>query len=271
MKELESLFEDVNRFTWKCLGSKGGINADCFENKFVVPPTVELKIDTQDHLHDVARGSSHALTWTSTNATTCTASSTDGSWDGIKPTNNAIGESVIVNSDVTYTLLCRNNRGVDMDFASTNLGSTLSLCTEFGIAPFVVAGDPPASRNLFPNMSEKFKAFYDGDPTDGAGTEVTDNWLENSANSAVSISGNGTTPQIITAGSLAGLTEDVTLTQINDAITLHYTIQPFPCFSDCSDAPNVCSGTLFNDANSCGINNCSGTRNCNYNWMESSP
>lgn len=265
-----ALFQSMSEYTWKCRGQFGGLTANCFEKKFLVPPTLDLKIDDQESLGDVTRGSSHTLTWTSANATTCTASSTDGSWTGMKSISNALGENVVVNNDVIYDLECANNRGSRQDSVPVTLKPILSLCTEGGVTPFVKAGDPPAPRSLYPNMSERLRAFYDTDPTDCAGTEVTTAWAQDSANPAVSISGNNTTPQVITAGPTAGLAEDVTLNQGTDTITLHYIIQSLPCVPDCSDAPNVCGGTVFSASN-CGTDNCTGTKSCDYNFKETSP
>ncbi|MEK9151692.1 MAG: hypothetical protein AAB547_03595 [Patescibacteria group bacterium] len=44
-----------------------------------------------------------------------------------------------------------------------------------------------------------------------------------------------------------------------------------PCYPDCSRRGQVCVGKTFNDANGCGINNCDGTRSCDYNWKEVAP
>ncbi len=43
------------------------------------------------------------------------------------------------------------------------------------------------------------------------------------------------------------------------------------CIPDCSQSYRVCTGQAFNDARGCGINNCEGTRSCDYNWKEVAP
>lgn len=43
------------------------------------------------------------------------------------------------------------------------------------------------------------------------------------------------------------------------------------CVVNCSAAAGHCSGELFNDANNCGTNNCTGTRFCDFNWREVAP
>lgn len=176
--------------------------------------------------------------------------------------------STDVSGDVVCTTTLTSDKSVTAQFDGPPVPNVLSLCTDTGITP-IATGTMMVSRNLFPNMSERFKAFYDTDSTDCAGTEVTGNWIEPVVSPIVSISGNNATPQVITAGSIPG-TETVTLTQGADTISLDYTIHAPPCTADCSDASNICSGTVF-DARNCGSNNCTGARNCDYNFREVSP
>ena len=371
-----------------CIGEGQSATQSVTVTVIPMPPIVDLQIDMNTNFFQrngpitVAPGSSHILSWSSSRADSCEASSTDNSWTGAMDTNNSgfrasTRQTVIPNGLVAYTITCTNSIGTASDTVVVSVGSpvptfklsatktktgsgvgafsvtdgttdinnspldcagnlpctgiesgitfglkrvitahlgtnsavswsgdcdsivtdasgnavctvtltsdkfvtakfdgplvpnTLSLCTDNGLTP-IATGTTTISRNLFPNMSERFKAFYDSDPTDCAGTEVTSTWADTPGNSTVSISGNGTTPQVITAGSTPG-NENVTLTQGSDAITFHYTVQPPPCTPNCSDAPNVCSGTTFNDANSCGTNNCTGTRSCDYNFREVNP
>ena len=64
-----------------------------------LPPTVNLLVDTQldgsGGSISITAGSSHNLTWSSTNATSCSASAipVSGTWTGSKAVNNGAGES----------------------------------------------------------------------------------------------------------------------------------------------------------------------------------
>jgi hypothetical protein len=56
----------------------------------------------------VTVGSSSALTWSSTNATACTAS---GGWTGAEPTSGTLSETPGAAGSATYTLTCTGTGG----------------------------------------------------------------------------------------------------------------------------------------------------------------
>mgnify|MGYP001564128945 FL=1 len=71
-------------------------------------PTADIKADNSNGPVSIANGGSSSLTWTSANATSCTAS---GDWSGSKVLNNSTGVSTGVLTtagDHTYTLTCSN-------------------------------------------------------------------------------------------------------------------------------------------------------------------
>ncbi len=71
-------------------------------------PTVDIKADASNGPVSIANGNSSSLTWSSTNATSCTAS---GDWSGSKVLNNSTGVStgaLTTAGDYTYTLACSN-------------------------------------------------------------------------------------------------------------------------------------------------------------------
>ncbi len=67
-------------------------------------PTVSLAASP----NSVASGSSSKLTWTSTNAASCTAS---GAWSGSQPLSNASGYTVTPSQTGSYTLTCSGSGG----------------------------------------------------------------------------------------------------------------------------------------------------------------
>lgn len=75
-------------------------------------PTVDLKVNTSDDPATIDSSDSVTLSWTATDATTCTAS---GGWSGNK--NVAGGSEVILNitSNSTYTLQCAGDGGTNSD------------------------------------------------------------------------------------------------------------------------------------------------------------
>ncbi|MBI3261201.1 hypothetical protein HYZ64_02405, partial [Candidatus Berkelbacteria bacterium] len=67
-------------------------------------PTVDIKANGSNGPISIAYNTDATLTWTSTNATSCTAS---GGWSGSKPTNNTTGESTgVLTASKTFTLAC---------------------------------------------------------------------------------------------------------------------------------------------------------------------
>lgn len=99
------------------------------------PVTIDLLVDGQlagfDGSIAITAGSSHNLTWSSTNATSCTASATpiSGTWTGSKATSNGVGESTgVLNSppsSYTYRLDCTNGSTSAFDSVNLTLPSSL--------------------------------------------------------------------------------------------------------------------------------------------------
>lgn len=146
---------------------------------------------------------------------------------------------------------------------------TLSLCTIAGIP--IASGTATLPRSLTNGNSESFNAFYDPTPVVcGDSAPIADaNWTENVGSVVVSLTGTNASPQTVTSNAVG--TEQVTVTKGADTITLDYTVGAAACVKDCTDAPNVCRGETFNDANGCGTNNCEGGRFCDFNWKEVAP
>jgi hypothetical protein len=96
------------------------------------PPTVQLDANPTS----VAPGGSSTLTWSSTNATSCTAS---GNWTGSKPVN---GTQVINNiqSNKTYTLTCTGSGGSASDTATVTVTSQAPTVTLTANPTTVVSG-----------------------------------------------------------------------------------------------------------------------------------
>ncbi|OGG49215.1 hypothetical protein A2678_00100, partial [Candidatus Kaiserbacteria bacterium RIFCSPHIGHO2_01_FULL_53_31] len=86
-------------YTWTCPGTNGGTNALCSEPK--PAPTASLSVSPTS----VAYGSPATLSWSSTNATSCTTSTnwtTGGALTGSKQT-------AALTANTTYTLRCSGN------------------------------------------------------------------------------------------------------------------------------------------------------------------
>jgi hypothetical protein len=116
--------------------NNGNVNA--FVTKFSAggavssPPTVTISAAPTT----ITIGQSSTLTWSSTNATSCTAS---GAWSGAQATSGTAGESPTATGTSTYTLTCNGAGG------SANASAALTVNTA---APTVTLSINPTSITL---------------------------------------------------------------------------------------------------------------------------
>ena len=104
MYEAQSLkYEQVAGAQTTVVSDGGGTPPPVNEPAPVIEqPTVNLTASPSS----VARGGTITLSWSSTNANSCTASD---NWSGPKATSGS--ESIVINSSVTFTLTCSNDGG----------------------------------------------------------------------------------------------------------------------------------------------------------------
>lgn len=88
------------------------------------PPTPKPVVTLIASPSNINLGQSSSLTWTSTNATSCTAS---GSWQGTKTTSGV--EAVSPQGNATYTIDCTGNGGTTSQSVTVNVTSTGPLPT----------------------------------------------------------------------------------------------------------------------------------------------
>ena len=93
-------------------------------------PTVSISASPTS----IQSGQSSTLSWSSTNATSCTAS---GGWSGTKSTSGT--QSISPTANTTYTLTCTGSGG------STSGSATVTVTTTSGTAPTVTFTANPAS------------------------------------------------------------------------------------------------------------------------------
>ncbi len=77
-----------------------------------LPPSVDLKANNQDGTIRLTSPAQYTLSWTSTNADTCSAS---GNWSGSKSQTGSLNYSGITVGTFTYTLTCSNPIGSASD------------------------------------------------------------------------------------------------------------------------------------------------------------
>src|SRR5262249_48881508 len=86
-------------------GNYGFIKADAAITD-VQPPTVNLDLNPTT----INLGDSATLTWTASNADSCTAS---GDWSGNEPFSGNLKVTPTATGSLTYTLTCENNGGLN--------------------------------------------------------------------------------------------------------------------------------------------------------------
>jgi hypothetical protein len=96
-------------------------------------PIVDLKMDSQDGPISITSGSNHTLSWTVSNATSCTAS---GGWSGNKSASGGSQGINNITSNTTYTLTCTGPGGSASDSVEVRILSvSLSASPNSGTAP----------------------------------------------------------------------------------------------------------------------------------------
>lgn len=92
--------------------------ADCVAATGPVPPVVDLKVNGSNGPLSLVSGAMRNFSWTSSNATSCTAASGDG-WSGAKATSGA--ESLPANVTTSHILTCTGPGGINSDSVQVNI------------------------------------------------------------------------------------------------------------------------------------------------------
>lgn len=110
-------------WAWTCNGSGGGSTASCSAPLFVPGPTVDLKINGSNGPLSLIQGALKNISWTTANAISCTASSSDG-FAGAKSVPSG-AESLTATTTSNHTLTCTNASGISTsDSVQVNVSCT---------------------------------------------------------------------------------------------------------------------------------------------------
>ncbi|MFZ5391909.1 MAG: hypothetical protein ACOZAR_01815 [Patescibacteria group bacterium] len=99
-----------------------GCDRNCTNEPAAVtdPPTVDIKANGSDSPSTLPNNSTVTLSWTSSNATSCTAS---GSWSGDKATNGSENQGPLTTGTYTYVIQCTNSAGSRSDSVTITIFS----------------------------------------------------------------------------------------------------------------------------------------------------
>ncbi len=117
-----------------CIGEGQSVTQSVTVTVIPMPPVVDLEIDARTNFAQrngplvVAPGSSHVLSWSSSRADSCDASSTDNSWTGVMERSNsgmraATRQTVTPSGLVAYTITCTNSIGTASDTVVVSINS----------------------------------------------------------------------------------------------------------------------------------------------------
>jgi trimeric autotransporter adhesin len=127
-------------FMLTCTGTGGSASQSVTVTVSAAPPSVSLSAGPAS----VARGGSSTLTWSSTNATACTAS---GGWTGSLATGGAKATGA-VNATTTYTLSCTGTGGTATQSAIVAVTTSTSggTATVTWVAPTINTDGTPVTN-----------------------------------------------------------------------------------------------------------------------------
>lgn len=185
-------------------------------------PTITLSASPRS----ITSGQASVLTWTTTNATACTAS---GSWTGARGPNGSESSGPLT-SNKTYTLDCQSSAGVSSRASVTVSVSTTATPNPVNVAP-LLSGTPPVTV-----LAETAYSFRpDASDSDGDSLTFT---VENKPSWASFNSSNGTlsgTPGAGDVGTISGIRISVTDGEVSVSL---------PLFSITVEIQGTLSGTL---------------------------
>ena len=103
----------TSTYTLSCIGDGGSASDSVTVTVNEQPPVVQPTVDLVATPASVSRGGTIILSWTSTDANSCSAS---GDWSGSKAASGS--ESIAISSSVTFTLTCVGDGGSVSDSVS---------------------------------------------------------------------------------------------------------------------------------------------------------
>lgn len=101
------------------------------------PPTVDIKANGSDSPSTLPNNSTISLSWTSSNATSCTAS---GSWSGDKATSGSENQGPLTTGSYTYTIQCTNSAGSRSDSVTVKIKSPCDINYAYAQSDYAEVG-----------------------------------------------------------------------------------------------------------------------------------
>ena len=130
--EINGVLTSNKTYTITCTGSGGTATDSVGANVQANQPTVDLKANGSDGQITINYNTAATLSWTSTNATSCSAS---GNWSGAKALSGSQSTGNLT-SNKTYTITCTGSGGTATDSVSVNIQAALPPTVDLKINGF---------------------------------------------------------------------------------------------------------------------------------------
>lgn len=142
--------------TWSITASGGYVDFRAVTTVYrtTPAPTVDLKVNSSNGPLNVGAPGSYTLSWTSTNAASCTAS---GSWSGVQATNSSQAYSNVATGAYTYSITCNNPAGSATDSVTVNVLSAPSVSVS---APAAVTAPASYTATWTSSNATSCTGFY---------------------------------------------------------------------------------------------------------------
>jgi hypothetical protein len=154
--------------TWSITASGGYVDFRAVTTTYrpAPPPTIDIQINnSQGPLSQTAPGS-YTLDWTSTNASTCTAS---GDWSGSKTISGSQAYGNVASGTYSYTLTCSNPAGSASDSVTTYVFSPPSVDIKANQLDGPVSFSEPAAYTIAWSSSNASSCQAEGNLTGSIG------------------------------------------------------------------------------------------------------
>lgn len=109
------------KYTLKCTNQYGEGEDSVIVNVGVHPPIVDIKAKGSNGPVDLIAPASYTVSWTSTDADSCSASGTAPNWSGSKNPNGNNPYLNVGSGSYTYTITCTNEDGYASDSVTVNV------------------------------------------------------------------------------------------------------------------------------------------------------
>lgn len=271
--EVQTFGSTITVYSITCTNA-AGTAVDSVTVDSSAPSTIaDLKINGSDGPLSVAQSTPLSITWTSANATSCTAYGSGWSAGGAVPTASGAPVVISANASDTYIIQCTGPSGMATDSVQVILTNTLKVCQN-SCSSGIQRGNISSTQSftLAQGGTQNLVACFNPATgcTDASGNVTSSaTWNETSANT-VTLS--GSSPRVVT-GNQAG-TEAISASYSGQTNNMDVTVTCVPTIS-CDNAPgreNYCKDQPFDTDNGCGITiTCNGTKTCDYNWKEVAP